>query len=372
MNPLVEKLAYLGPEIVLLVGATLCLFIGLAPSAGTRKLAPWIAGRALVLSVVIPRTFSGIELAATPLAGYVKAAVATVGLLLLLVAARTPDDLRQTQDAERAARFEPGDTLRGEFFAFFLLSLTGVMLCAGASDLVWLFLALELTSLPTYVMVATSRDRAEAQESAVKYFFLGAMAAAVFLYGFALMYGATGSTNFVDIQAGVAADGGPSSLLVVGLVLALIGICFKIAAVPMHFYAADVYQGAATPVTAFLAFVPKTAGFVSLVLLLDLVVAPTGELPAVLAGLLAVIAVLTMTVGNVLGLLQTSVKRVLAYSSIAHTGYMLVGLLAITGSLDGESLLGNGIAAVMFYLVAYGLSTLAAFAVLGCLQRPVE
>ncbi len=375
---IIQKVAGLWPEVVMLIGATLCLFIGLSHGKGPRRCTPWIAALTLILAGAMvwlkpAPLVDGAVLAG--LAGYIKVSVAGIGLILLLVAAGVPNRLRQTIDAEAAANFEPGDVMTGEFYAFFLLSLTGVMLTAGAGDLVWLFLALELTSLPTYVMVATSRDRIEAQESAVKYFFLGALSAAIFLYGFALIYGATGSTNFAEIteivSAQIAANGGNvPGLLLMGMVLAIVGVCFKIAAVPMHFYAADVYEGAATPVTAFLAFVPKTAGAVALILLLSLV--GWDPLPAPIAWLIWLIAALTMTIGNVLGLLQNNVKRVLAYSSIAHSGYILVGLLAgpginsATGGTGGA--LGNGIAAVLFYLVAYGLGTIASFAVLGCLR----
>lgn len=374
---MIQKVAGLWPEIVMLFGATACLFIGLSHGKGPRRSTPWIAAATLVLAAVMVCKKSGAADEAAALAGmanYIKLAVAGIGLILLMVAAGVPNRLRQTLDAEAAKTFEPGDVMTGEFYAFFLISLTGVMLTAGAGDLVWLFLALELTSLPTYVMVATSRDRIEAQEAAVKYFFLGALSAAIFLYGFALIYGATGSTEFAEItriaQEQIAANGGNiPGLLLMGMVLAIVGICFKIAAVPMHFYAADVYEGAATPVTAFLAFVPKTAGAVALILLLSLVGWP---LPAPIAALLWIIAVATMTLGNVLGLLQDNVKRVLAYSSIAHSGYIIVGLLAgpavneATGGAGGA--LGDGIAAVLFYLVAYGLGTIASFAVLSCLR----
>lgn len=371
---IIEKVAGLWPEIVMLIGATACLFIGLSKGKGPRRSTPWIAALTLALAALVVCKQGGTGGETDVLAGmanYIKLAVAGVGLILLMVAAGVPNRLRQTLDAEAAREFEPGDVMTGEFYAFFLLSLTGVMLTAGAGDLVWLFLALELTSLPTYVMVATSRDRIEAQESAIKYFFLGALSAAIFLYGFALIYGATGSTEFAEItriaQEQIAANNGNvPGLLLMGMVLAVVGVCFKIAAVPMHFYAADVYEGAATPVTAFLAFVPKTAGAVALILLLSLVGWP---LPAPIASLIWLIAAVTMTVGNVLGLLQNNVKRVLAYSSVAHSGYILVGLLAgpaVNQAAGGA--LGDGIAAVLFYLVAYGLGTIASFAVLGCLR----
>ncbi len=375
---IIQKVAGLWPEIVMLIGATACLFIGLSKGKGPRRSTPWIAAATLVVAALMVCSHPSATDSSTALAGladYIKLAVAGIGLILLMVAAGVPNRLRQTLDAEAAKHFEPGDVMTGEFYAFFLLSLTGVMLTAGAGDLVWLFLALELTSLPTYVMVATSRDRVEAQESAVKYFYLGALSAAIFLYGFSLIYGATGSTEFAEIarvaQEQIAANGDKvPGLLLMGMVLSIVGICFKIAAVPMHFYTADVYEGAATPVTAFLAFVPKTAGAVALILLLSLV--GWDPMPAPIAWLIWLIAALTMTIGNVLGLLQNNVKRVLAYSSIAHSGYILVGLLAgpamndATGGAGGA--LGDGIAAVLFYLVAYGLGTIASFAILGCLR----
>ena len=361
MNDIVAKIAAIGPEITLLIGACLCLGLGLSRSMALRRLSAAAAALALVVAGAIALGTAQ----AAPLARYIQAAVAGVGLLLLLAAVAVPDKLAAQRTDEHDPRAADADTDRGEFFGFFLLSLAGAMLCAGAGDLVWLFLALELTSLPTYVMIATSRRHLAAKESAVKYFFLGAMSAAVFLYGFALIYGATGTTRFDEIR--VLLEGvDPSPLMTVGLLLAVAGIGFKIAAVPMHFYAADVYQGAATPITAFLAFVPKTAGFVALILLLRLVSWP---LPPAMLWLLWIMAATTMTVGNVLGLLQSNVKRVLAYSSIAHSGYMLVGLVGSEVTGAGQSALGNGVAAVLFYLPAYGLATLGVFAVLACLER---
>ncbi len=393
MHQMTEKLLTLWPELVMLIGACACLLVGLSPSASTRKGPAWVAALTLITAahlVIFSNAFNpdplhghGALAVQLDTVSFIKLAIIAVGLLLLMVASQVPDRLRQTIDAEqraqRGAPFETGDALNGEFFAFFLFSLTGAMLCAGARDLVWLFLALELTSLPTYVMVAIARDRADAQEAAVKYFFLGAMAAAVFLYGFTLIYGATGYTQYDQIITYIhtlTAQGTPvSPLFIAGIVLAIVGVSFKIAAVPMHFYAADVYQGAATPVTAFLAFVPKTAGFIALLGLLSLA-APLGytQLQPI-TWLLWTMAVLTMTVGNILGLLQNNVKRVLAYSSIAHSGYMLVGLIAAHAAAThpdaapAQNALGNGTAALLFYLVAYGLATLGAFAVLGCVTH---
>ncbi|MEM1445601.1 MAG: NADH-quinone oxidoreductase subunit N [Planctomycetota bacterium] len=377
MEDLLNKITTLWPEITLLLGAISCLVTGLHPSRAARDFTPWVAalsmGVACLLVAVVPDPEAH-PLGYDGMSAYIELAVLGVGFLLLAVAAGVPDVVKQHLRSEAAAdrgRFEPADALKGEFYAFFLLSLTGCLMTAGASDLVWLFLALELVSLPTYVMIATTRDSAMAQESAIKYFFLGAMSAALFLYGFAFIYGATGFTDFAGIRATVEAQG-VTPMMTVGLVLATLGLCFKIAAVPMHVYAADVYEGAATPVTAFLAFVPKVAGFVALMLVLGLVGWP---LPKAVLTLLAVIAVLTMTLGNLLAVVQTSLKRMLAYSSIAQSGYLMLGLIAgpaLASAATSGMAIGNGLAAILFYLPAYGLATIAAFAVIAALRTNQE
>ncbi|MBG81093.1 MAG: NADH:ubiquinone oxidoreductase subunit N [Phycisphaerae bacterium] len=246
-----------------------------------------------------------------------------------------------------------------------MLSLAGLLLVCTARDLIWLFLALELTSLPTYVLVAMSRSSRIAQESAMKYFFLGAMSAALFLYGFAMLYAATGTVEFEPMRRVLidqATGDGLSVLAILGLILSLFGICYKLAAAPLHLYAADVYEGAAAPVTAFLGFVPKAAGVLAIMVLLSAAgvseLAP--QLPYPILIMLWVVAVLTMTLGNIGALLQRSVKRMLAYSSIAHSGYLLIGIIAGPGL---------GYTAVLFYLLAYGISNTAVFGVLSGLER---
>ncbi len=380
METLLAKLGTLWPEIVLLMGAVSCLATGLNHSPFARRLTPAVAAASMLVAALLVLIIPDDTVHPLGLDGmgwFVKLAVLGVGLLLLALAAGVPDALMQQRRTDAAVTFDAGTSIKGEFYAFFLLSATGAMLTAGATDLVWLFLALELVSLPTYVMIATTRDTAIAQESAIKYFFLGAMSAAVFLYGFALIYGATGFTDFENIRAAVEADG-VNPLLIVGVMMSVLGLCFKVAAVPMHVYAADVYQGAATPVTAFLAYVPKVAGFVALMLVLSLVGWP---LPTPVLALLAVVAVLTMTLGNLLACVQGNLKRVLAYSSIAQSGYLMLGLIAgpalgadveavltlFGGSRDVSQPIGNGLAAVLFYLPAYGLATIAGFGVLGVL-----
>ncbi|WP_432797092.1 NADH-quinone oxidoreductase subunit N [Poriferisphaera sp. WC338] len=384
----VENIGALLPEIILLIGGTICLITGLGREDGTRKATSWIAGIAILVAIAFIPPWKDLSqgfYAITDMVSFIKLAVCIIGFILLLVCASVPDLLPQTTKAESAKKFEPEKIFRGEFFAFFLFSLTGVMLTAGAKDLIWLFLALELTSLPTYVMVASARKNIAAQEAGVKYFFLGALSAAIFLYGFAFIYGATGYTDFqsiaTEISRQVALNNGHlPGMLLIGLVLAIIGLCFKIAAFPMHYYAADVYEGASSAVTAFLAFVPKTAGFAALILILTLVGWKFGpdanHLPPMIDVLLWFIAVITMTVGNVLAVVQSSVKRALAYSSVAHSGYMIVGLLAGPALLKAANAdpsfgyaIGDGLAAIIFYLIAYGLATVGSFAVLACLRN---
>jgi NADH-quinone oxidoreductase subunit N len=262
-------------------------------------------------------------------------------------------------------------TESGEFFGLMLLAIAGIFLVAGANDLILLFLGIELASIPTYIMVSISRPIPAAQEAGVKYFFLGAMSAAIMLFGFSYLYGTTGLIHLDAIGERFRAQAGnslsvtslsPWQLLAVIMLIA--GFCFKIAAVPLHFYAGDVYQGAATPLTALLSFVPKTSGMVAIIKLLYVAGGNSWATPETLTRLLWILAVLTMTFGNVLGLIQISnVKRVFAYSSIAHSGYMLVGLTALTAATKIEAQ-DAALQGVLFYLAAYGIMNAGAFGVL--------
>ncbi len=384
---MLEKLSTLWPEITLFITTCIVMVVGLSPKRATRALcAPLCAVGLIVAGVMaflpafgVQSPFQGGGAEYLPgLATFGKGITAVVGLLLLLLAVGTVD--REYEASLAGGKiFDPLRSTTAEFYAFFLFSLTGLMLCAGADDLIWLFLALELTSLPTYVMVTISTRRNRSMEAGVKYFFLGALGAAVFLYGFALIYGGTGHTDLAGIQAALsaqAAETGQINLIALaGILLSILGICFKIAAVPMHFYTPDVYEGAASPVSAFLAFTPKAAGFFALLLITGAVGWQFGQwgelggsLPEPVRVTLMVIAGLTMTVGNVLAWLQTSVKRVFAYSSIAHSGYMLVGVIAG----PGDTFATSGIAAVLFYLLCYGVMNLGGFAAIACLRRRHE
>jgi len=260
-----------------------------------------------------------------------------------------------------------------EYFASLLLVVAGTMVVAGANELVILFLGLELISIPTYVLLYLPRRDAAAQEAAAKYFFLSVFSSALFLYGLSFVYGAVGTTNLHAIARPGAAwlqSTAPTTMLVAA-VLIMAGLGFKVAAVPFHFYAPDVYQGTTNTLAALLAWVPKAAGFLAMIRLV------TFALPYLddkIMRLVWVLAAVTMTWGNLLGLLQNNLRRLLAYSSIAHAGYMLVGIGV--GDAGGSHYLSlTGSESVLFYLVAYAAMTLGVFAVIIHLssdERPVE
>ncbi len=382
---MLDRIAYLWPELTLFITAIVVIFLGTSKDKDFRRISHWVAGIGIFIAMALGTITPTVEGSLFPgLAVYAKPMICLIGIILLLGMGSI--DTHLEADIKSGKRiFDPLDNSRGEFMAFFLLSLIGLMLTTVAEDLIWLFLALELTSLPTYVMVAASRRRSCGHESSVKYFYLGALAAAFFLYGFAMLYGATGSLHLVEIraafieQSAASPTGSINPIGLLGLILAFVGVAYKIAAFPMHFYAADVYEGAATPVSAFLAFVPKAAGFIVIMLLMGTILGlhngdSVGVWPAAIHDILWIIAVITMVIGNTLALLQKRVKRILAYSSIAHSGYMMIGIIAgpgvavLHGGDIADSLTTNGFAAVLFYIMAYGIMNIGAFMVLACLE----
>lgn len=357
-----ELINLIAPELVLVVGAMVVLLVGLGRASRARFLSGWVSLGAIGVALFAawnmesPAGEAVLGLRVTDLTWYVRVAGLGVGAAVLLVHWHLP------RPAER-----------GDLFAMILFSLAGVLATGLADDLIVLFLALELVSVPTYVLVSIGRGDVRAQEAGVKYFFLGAMSTALMVYGFSFLYGASGTTAISDMV--LRPEGAYATL---GLVLAFAGLAYKIAAVPFHVYAADVYEGAASPVTGLLGFLPKLAGFVAIIKLLH-ILQPDGaasagwNLPGGAFIFLWIIAAATMTVGNVLGLLQSNVKRMLAYSSIAHSGYMLIGVLV--GPAVGGAAMRDGVYAMLFYIVVYGLMNLGAFAVLAMVYingRPAE
>ena len=253
---------------------------------------------------------------------------------------------------------------KGEFYLIIIVSTLGACLMASAADLIMIFVALETTTIPLYVLAAFMRGSSKSAESGMKYFLFGSFTSALLLYGFSLLYGFTGQTNIYAIAEflGTPAFGQNAVPVLVAMVLILAGFGFKISAVPFHFWTPDVYEGAPTPVTAFISVASKAASF-ALLLRFLVAVFPVGlviggaEIHGFWVQLMVALAVVTMTLGNVVALAQRNIKRLLAYSSIAQAGYILIGLAAI-GSEE------QSVAAISFYLFMYTFTNLLAFAVI--------
>ena len=259
---------------------------------------------------------------------------------------------------------ESRDLPLAEFAAVLVFAMAGAMLIAAASDLLVLFLGLELMVLPGYMLAGFAKRDALSTEGAIKYFLLGSFSSAILLFGLVLTWGLSGSTRVDDIArhlADIASGGAPLSAgLAMGLAFMTTGVAFKIAAVPFHYWTPDAYQGSPTPVTGYLSVLPKVGAFA---LIIRLFIGALDPLKADWLPVIEILAVLTMTLGNLVALTQGNVKRMLAYSSIAHTGYILMGLAAYAaGRIEG-------LEGILFYSVAYTFMNLGAFAVIAALQR---
>ena len=254
--------------------------------------------------------------------------------------------------SEDERQFAERGYLQTEIWPFFLFSLTGMLLFVASNDLLLMFVSLEVMSLPLYLLAGMARRRRLlSQEAALKYFLLGAFSSAFFLYGAALIYGYSGSIQLVAISDALAAKPGQGALLALGLGILLVGLLFKVAAVPFHQWTPDVYQGAPTPVTGFMAATVKVAAFGAL---LRVLYVSFGGMRWDWTPMLWVIAILTMFVGCVIAVSQSDVKRMLAYSSIAQAGFILVGVVSATRA---------GLSSSIFYLIAYAFTTIGAFAI---------
>ena len=348
----------LAPEIVLVaVAVSIYLAGAFIPS---RLAWRWIAlGGVVLAGVCLLRTpVSGLQtqpdvpLQIDPLAGHVRWLTLACGMLLVLLAWRT-----------LVGSNTP------EYLGSLLLIVAGVMLTAAAKDLVLLFVALELVSIPTYILLYLGRRDAASQEAAAKYFYLSILASAALLYGFSFLYGAAGSMDLGEIRARLLESAGKDPddflpLAAVGLVLVFAGLGFRIAAVPFHFYAPDVYQGTTHANAAILSVAPKIAGLIALVRVVGIGLI---GVHAIAWPIVVVLAALTMTLGNVLALWQNNIRRLLAYSSIAHAGYMLIGLAVLMAPRIDREGQWTGLEALLFYLAAYAVATIGAFAALAYL-----
>ena len=249
----------------------------------------------------------------------------------------------------------------GEYYALILLCTVGMIILASSTDLIMIFLGIEIVSICLYVLAGFRRDDPVSNEAALKYFLLGAFATGFLLYGMTLIYGSTGSTNLFKIAGFIKTEGAQSNpLILMGIVLLVIGFGFKVAAVPFHMWAPDVYQGSPTPVTAFMAVGPKAAAFAAFFRVF------TEAIPDISLSweiLLCIIAVLSMFVGNLGAIMQTNIKRMLAFSSISHAGYLLIAVIA------KSSLAGSGL---LFYMLAYAFTTFGAFGIIILLGKKEE
>ena len=345
------NLPVIAPQVILIVAALVVLSADLV--IANKRVLGWfsliaVLGALAVTLFVVPSdpAFQTMALA-DGLGRFAGVAVLIAAGLALLLA------------VDRVADFT---THSGAYYALLLLATVGMQALATANDFMTIFIAIEILSLALYILAGFNRKDTRSGEAALKYFLLGAFASGFLLYGMALIYGATGTTNLTAIAQGIL----PMSvslpfapLLPIGVGLLLVGFGFKVAVVPFHMWTPDVYQGAPTTVTAFMSVGTKAAAFVALIRVLAAM--PTYEQPWLLA--LAILAVLTMTLGNLAALRQTSLKRMLAYSSIAHAGYILIGLAAGTQ---------RGIEGALYYLLAYTFMTLGAFAVVLAVQRREE
>lgn len=277
---------------------------------------------------------------------FFKVLIASALILIVLLSAR---------------RVETDNVRAGEYYALLLLASIGMMLAVSSTDLIPLYLGLELTTICSYILVGTTVERRTSNEAATKYFLLSAFTSALLLYGIALIYGTTGSTSFDAVASFLSGtEGGNNKLILMAIGLVVAGLAFKIAAVPFHSWAPDAYEGASAPIAAFLATASKAAG---LAVLGRICISAFSEESHLLSLILATMAALSIIVGSIIAISQTNIKRLLAYSSISHAGYALLGLLPGTA---------EGISATMTYVFIYVFMTLGAFGVVTALGRRGE
>ena len=342
------NLAAIGPELALTVGALILLLLSLGRyrrSTGL-LLAVALGSLAVAFALVIAAWKAPVE----AFAGSVALDRFAVGFSLAILSAATLTVLLSLNELERSY------LLLADYYGLVLFATVGMLFLASATSLVMVFVGLETLSISLYVLAGQRRTQASSLEAALKYFLLGAFATGFFLYGVALIYGATGTLQLREIGTYVGTHGiFGSQLFAFGVLLLLIGFGFKIAVVPFHMWTPDVYQGAPTPVSGFMAAGSKAAAFAALVRIVFVAVGPT---VVNWTALLWVLAVLTMFVGNVLAVVQDNVKRMLAYSSIAHAGYILVAIVA-ANDLTNSS--------VIFYVLTYTFMNVGAFGVLSAL-----
>jgi NADH-quinone oxidoreductase subunit N len=337
------------PEIVLACAAMLLLLVGVFRGEGSTRLVSWLSVLVLI-GILLLAARLGVDrrigfygmFITDAFAVFMKALVLIGSAVAIIMAMRFNED-------HHIARFE--------FPVLVLLATTGMMVMVSANDLITLYLGLELQSLALYVVAAFDRDSVRSSESGLKYFVLSALSSGMLLYGASMIYGFAGTTSFAalaQVQGGASA---PSTGLVIGVVFVTVGLAFKVSAVPFHMWVPDVYEGAPTPVTAFFAVAPKMA---AIALFMRFLIEPFGALLAQWQQVIVFLSVASMILGSVAAIAQTSIKRLMAYSSIGHIGYALIGLAAATPS---------GIRGVLVYMAIYLFMNVGTFAVILCMRQ---
>jgi NADH-quinone oxidoreductase subunit N len=354
VEPVVDWHA-LAPELVLVVGINLVLFIDLWVDESKKWAMASLTGFVLLGAFlpVVTLAVVGDDVRSMFDGRYVIDEYALILKAVFLLTAYVVVLMSQTE-------LEEGGYYQGEFYVLLLASVLGMVMMTSSRDLVSIFVALELLSIPAYMLAAWRKRDPKSNEAGVKYYLLGVFASAVLLYGMSFLYGTTGSTRLVDIGAELSDD--LMAMQVVGIVFVIAGFGFKVSAVPFHTWAPDTYEGAPTPVTAFLSVAAKAAGFVALVPLI-FIAFPAAD--GVYQPFVWVLAALTMTVGNVIALRQTNIVRLLAYSSVSQGGFILMPL-AVAGTGDSAD---SALKAVVFYLIVYAFMNLGAFAIVIAVAR---
>ena len=359
VNP---DLTLIVPQLIILGLAMLLLLADVVLPKARHGFLTWISLIGLSAALVVnffyigvnKTTFNGM-FRADDISVFVNLVVLVAGILSVLVSSSYIQNLE-----------EPGSMPLAEYYVLLMFSILGAMLVGAAGDLVMVFLGIEMTALSSYALTGFARQRMTSLEGALKYFLLGLFASAILVYGMAWLYGATGTTSLDGIAAALDSTVGEGNLeasLLLALLLLVVGLGFKVAAVPFHMWTPDAYEGAPTPVTAYMSVIPKAAGFAAMVRILVQALSPIREDWVLLIGILAVI---TMAFGNIVAITQRNVKRMLAYSSIGHTGYILAGFAAFGVVVPADD---RSISSVLYYLLAYSFMNIGAFAIVTWVQH---
>jgi NADH-quinone oxidoreductase subunit N len=346
----------IAPELVLVAGINIVLLIDLNISESKKWIMATLTGFVMLAALIPVVTLFVIGDDSRSMFGgrYVIDEYALIMKAFFLLVAYVVILMSQTE-------LEEGGYYQGEFYVLMMCSALGMVMMTSSRDLISIFVALELLSIPAYMMAAWNKRSSKSNEAGVKYYLLGVFASAVMLYGMSLLFGSTNSTLLTDIGASLT-DGNLNGIEVVGIVFIISGFAFKISAVPFHSWAPDTYEGAPIPVTAFLSVASKAAGFIALVTIIYLALPNASD---VYQPFIWALAALTMTVGNVLALRQTNIVRMLAYSSVSQGGFILMPL-AFAGEAEAA---GSALNAVVVYLLVYGFMNLGAFAVVIAVTR---